>query len=50
VPRGEDDLLVAQHVANSIVSVDAELAQYPTLQSFVRSALESETTEYLEKT
>jgi ATP-dependent DNA helicase RecG len=50
VLRDEDVIFTARHVANSIVSVDAELADYPALRSFVRSALESETTEYLEKT
>jgi ATP-dependent DNA helicase RecG len=50
VLRDEDIILAARHVANSIVSVDAELAEYPVLRSVVRSALESETTEYLEKT
>jgi ATP-dependent DNA helicase RecG len=50
VLRDEEIIFTARHVANSIVSVDAELAEYPTLRSFVRSALESETTEYLEKT
>ncbi|MEV0289429.1 ATP-dependent DNA helicase RecG [Kribbella sp. NPDC050820] len=50
VLRDEDVIFAARHVANSIVSVDAELAEYPALRSFVRSALESETTEYLEKT
>jgi len=50
VLRDEDIIFTARHVANSIVSVDPELADYPTLRSFVRSALESETTEYLEKT
>ncbi|WP_406052809.1 ATP-dependent DNA helicase RecG [Kribbella sp. NBC_00889] len=50
VLRDEDIIFAARHVANSIVSVDAELAEYPALRSFVRSALESETTEYLEKT
>ncbi|TCO44313.1 ATP-dependent DNA helicase RecG [Kribbella antiqua] len=50
VLRDEEIIFTARHVANSIVSVDAELAGYPTLRSFVRSALESESTEYLEKT
>jgi ATP-dependent DNA helicase RecG len=50
VLRDEEIIFTARHVANSIVSVDADLAEYPTLRSFVRSALESETTEYLEKT
>jgi ATP-dependent DNA helicase RecG len=50
VLRDEEIILAARHVANSIVSVDAELAEYPALRAFVRTALESETTEYLEKT
>ncbi|NIK58017.1 ATP-dependent DNA helicase RecG [Kribbella shirazensis] len=50
VLRDEDVILAARHVATSIVSVDAELAEYPALRAVVRSALESETTEYLEKT
>ncbi|MFI7066546.1 ATP-dependent DNA helicase RecG [Kribbella sp. NPDC050124] len=50
VLRDEDVIFAARQVANSIVSVDAELAEYPALRSFVRNALESETTEYLEKT
>ncbi|MEV6889175.1 MULTISPECIES: ATP-dependent DNA helicase RecG [Kribbella] len=50
VLRDEDVILAARHVANSIVSVDAELAEYPALRAVVRDALESETTEYLEKT
>ena len=50
VLRDEEIIFTARHVANSIVAVDAELAGSPVLRSFVRSALESETTEYLEKT
>ncbi|WP_350274634.1 ATP-dependent DNA helicase RecG [Kribbella sp. HUAS MG21] len=50
VLRDEDVILAARHVATSIVSVDAELAEYPALRAVVRTALESETTEYLEKT
>jgi ATP-dependent DNA helicase RecG len=50
VLRDEDVIFAARHVANSIVSVDAELAEYPVLRSVVQSALESETTDYLEKT
>ncbi|MEU4195916.1 ATP-dependent DNA helicase RecG [Kribbella sp. NPDC026611] len=50
VLRDEEIIFAARHVANSIVSVDPELTEYPALRSFVRSALESETTEYLEKT
>jgi ATP-dependent DNA helicase RecG len=30
--------------------VDSELADYPVLRSYVRSTLESEATDYLEKT
>jgi ATP-dependent DNA helicase RecG len=50
VLRDEEVIFTARHVANSIVAVDAELAEYPALRAFVRDALESETTEYLEKT
>jgi ATP-dependent DNA helicase RecG len=50
VLRDEEIILTARHVANSLISVDAELAGYPVLRSFVRSALESEATDYLEKT
>jgi ATP-dependent DNA helicase RecG len=50
VLRDEDLILAARHVANSIVSVDTDLAEYPVLKAAVRAALESETTEYLEKT
>ncbi|WUJ71248.1 ATP-dependent DNA helicase RecG [Kribbella soli] len=50
VLRDEDIILAARHVANSIVSVDVDLAEYPSLKAVVRAALESETTEYLEKT
>ncbi len=50
VLRDEEVIFAARHVANSIVSVDAELAGYPALRAFVRDALESESTEYLEKT
>jgi ATP-dependent DNA helicase RecG len=50
VLRDEDLILAARHVANSIVSVDADLAEYPVLRAAVRAASESETTEYLEKT
>ncbi|WBQ07645.1 ATP-dependent DNA helicase RecG [Kribbella sp. CA-293567] len=50
VLRDEEIILTARHVANSIVSVDAELAEYPVLRAFVRSALASEATDYLEKT
>ncbi|ADB33825.1 ATP-dependent DNA helicase RecG [Kribbella flavida DSM 17836] len=50
VLRDEEVIYAARHVANSLVSVDADLAGYPALRAFVRDALESETTEYLEKT
>jgi ATP-dependent DNA helicase RecG len=50
VLRDEEIILTARHVANSLISVDAELAGYPVLRAFVRSALESEATDYLEKT
>ncbi|WP_425554420.1 ATP-dependent DNA helicase RecG [Kribbella sancticallisti] len=50
VLRDEEIILTARHVANSLISVDPELTDYPVLRSFVRSALESEATDYLEKT
>ncbi|WP_405060534.1 ATP-dependent DNA helicase RecG [Kribbella sp. NBC_01505] len=50
VLRDEDLIFTARHVAQSLVSIDAELADYPALRAFVRSALETESTEYLEKT
>jgi ATP-dependent DNA helicase RecG len=50
VLRDEEIILTARHVANSLISVDPELVEYPVLRSFVRSALESEATDYLEKT
>ncbi|TDO52739.1 ATP-dependent DNA helicase RecG [Kribbella sp. VKM Ac-2527] len=50
VLRDEDIIYTARHVATSIVSVDSELTGYPVLRSVVRSALETESTEYLEKT
>ncbi|HET6986906.1 MAG TPA: ATP-dependent DNA helicase RecG [Kribbella sp.] len=50
VLRDEEIIFAARNVANSIVSVDVELAEYPALRAFVQDALESETTEYLEKT
>ncbi|GAA1557380.1 ATP-dependent DNA helicase RecG [Kribbella hippodromi] len=50
VLRDEDIIFAARHVAQSIVSVDTDLTDYPALRSSVRTALESETTEYLEKT
>jgi ATP-dependent DNA helicase RecG len=50
VLRDEEIILTARHVANSLISVDAELAGYPVLRSYVRSAVESAETDYLEKT
>ncbi|MFK4089139.1 ATP-dependent DNA helicase RecG [Kribbella sp. NPDC020789] len=50
VLRDEELIFTARHVAQSLISVDPELNDYPALRSFVRSALESESTEYLEKT
>ncbi|GAB3835206.1 ATP-dependent DNA helicase RecG [Kribbella italica] len=50
VLRDEDVIYAARHVANSIVSVDASLAEYPALKAFVAETLESEAAEYLEKT
>ncbi|MEU8225482.1 ATP-dependent DNA helicase RecG [Kribbella sp. NPDC048915] len=50
VLRDEDVILAARHVAHSIVSVDADLAEYPALRAAVHDALASESTEYLEKT
>jgi ATP-dependent DNA helicase RecG len=50
VLRDEEIILTARHVANSLISVDSELADYPVLRSYVRSTLESEATDYLEKT
>jgi ATP-dependent DNA helicase RecG len=50
VLRDEDVIYAARHVANSIVSVDAELTEYPALKAFVSETLESEAAEYLEKT
>jgi ATP-dependent DNA helicase RecG len=50
VLRDEEIIFTARHVANSLISVDPELAGYPVLSSFVRSVVESERTEYLEKT
>jgi ATP-dependent DNA helicase RecG len=50
VLRDEEVIYAARHVANSIVSVDAELTGYPALKAFVAEALASEAAEYLEKT
>jgi ATP-dependent DNA helicase RecG len=49
VLRDEEVIFTARHVANSLISVDPELAEYPVLRSFVRSVVESEQAEYLEK-
>jgi ATP-dependent DNA helicase RecG len=49
VLRDEEVIFTARHVANSLISVDPELAEYPVLRSFVRSVVESERAEYLEK-
>jgi ATP-dependent DNA helicase RecG len=49
VLRDEEVIFTARHVANSLISVDPELAGYPVLRSFVRSVVESEQAEYLEK-
>ena len=50
VLRDEEIILTARHVANSLISVDPELTDYPVLRSYVRSTLESGATDYLEKT
>ncbi|MFG1910472.1 ATP-dependent DNA helicase RecG [Kribbella sp. NPDC048928] len=50
VLRDEDIILSARHEATQIVGVDPTLSEFPALRSVIRSALESETTEYLEKT
>jgi ATP-dependent DNA helicase RecG len=50
VLRDEDIILRARQLAHSIVSVDPELMTYPSLRSYVDSALASEATDYLEKT
>ncbi|MFF0270613.1 ATP-dependent DNA helicase RecG [Kribbella sp. NPDC004536] len=50
VLRDEDVILRARQEATRIVGVDPALSEFPTLLAVVRSALESETTEYLEKT
>ncbi|TCC02860.1 ATP-dependent DNA helicase RecG [Kribbella soli] len=50
VLRDEDIILAARHEATRIVGVDPALSEFPELLAIVRSALQSETTEYLEKT
>ncbi len=50
VLRDEDIILAARHEATRIVGVDPALSEFPQLLAIVRSALQSETTEYLEKT
>ncbi|HET6740037.1 MAG TPA: ATP-dependent DNA helicase RecG [Kribbella sp.] len=50
VLRDEEIILSARHEATRIVGVDPSLSEFPALRSVIRSALESETTEYLEKT
>ncbi|WP_241998988.1 ATP-dependent DNA helicase RecG [Kribbella sp. VKM Ac-2569] len=49
VLRDEDIILAARHEATRIVGVDPALSEFPELLAIVRSALQSETTEYLEK-
>ncbi|TDO54123.1 ATP-dependent DNA helicase RecG [Kribbella sp. VKM Ac-2571] len=50
VLRDEDIILAARHEATRIVGVDPALSEFPELLAIVRNALQSETTEYLEKT
>ncbi|HEY3561181.1 MAG TPA: ATP-dependent DNA helicase RecG [Kribbella sp.] len=50
VLRDEDIILRARHEATAIVGVDPALSEFPELLTVVRNALQSETTEYLEKT
>jgi ATP-dependent DNA helicase RecG len=50
VLRDEDIILRARHEATRIVGVDPALSEFPELLTIVRNALQSETTEYLEKT
>jgi ATP-dependent DNA helicase RecG len=50
VLRDEDIILAARQEATRIVGVDPALSEFPELLAIVRSALQSETTEYLEKT
>ncbi|GAA1163020.1 ATP-dependent DNA helicase RecG [Kribbella jejuensis] len=50
VLRDEDVILAARQEATRIVGVDPALSEFPELLAIVRNALESETTEYLEKT
>ncbi|MGW6197805.1 ATP-dependent DNA helicase RecG [Kribbella sp. NPDC055110] len=49
VLRDEDIILAARHEATRIVGVDPALSEFPELLTIVRNALQSETTEYLEK-
>jgi ATP-dependent DNA helicase RecG len=50
VLRDEDVIVRARQDATRIVGVDPALSEFPELLSVVQSALQSETTEYLEKT
>ena len=50
VLRDEDIILAARHEATRIVGVDPALSEFPELLTIVRSALQSDATEYLEKT
>ncbi len=50
VLRDEDIILAARHEATRIVGVDPALSEFPELLTIVRAALQSETTDYLEKT
>jgi ATP-dependent DNA helicase RecG len=50
VLRDEDIILAARGEATRIVGVDPALSEFPELLVIVRNALQSETTEYLEKT
>jgi ATP-dependent DNA helicase RecG len=50
VLQHEDVIITARQEANALVTADPELAHHPALRSTVRSVLESEQAEYLEKT
>ncbi|WP_327636325.1 ATP-dependent DNA helicase RecG [Kribbella sp. NBC_00482] len=50
VLRDEDIILAARHEATRIVGVDPALSEFPELLTIVRAALQSDTTDYLEKT
>jgi ATP-dependent DNA helicase RecG len=50
VLRDEEIIIRARQLANTIVSTDPDLVTYPSLRSYVDSALASEATDYLEKT